>query len=352
MLRRGVCCTIRRVSESDVEVLIAVTFPEPLLERLRAVSPRLRVHHHPSRSFQELPEGLLSEVEVLYTSRRLPDPDVVPELRWIQFHTAGVDRQASHPLVNSESVIVTTMSGASAPQMAEFVLLSILALGRRLLLMLEDQRSRRWAQDRFDRFTPTDLRGSTVGIVGYGSIGRETARLCRAFGAEVLATKRDLMRIEDEGYHLDGLGDARADLVDRLYPPQALGSMVSLCDFLVVTVPLTSETRGMLHEGIFKKMKPGAYLIDVSRGGVVDHSALVEALQDKRIAGAALDVYPVEPLPETSLLWDMPNVILSPHVAGSSKYYFERAAGLFSANLHRFLTEQPLLNRYHPDRGY
>ncbi len=335
----------------EVHVLITVKFPEPLLERLEAVSPQLILHQHPSRGPEDLPADLLPEIEVLYTLRALPDPEQVPNLRWVQFHFAGIDHVIDHPLVSS-GVQVTTLSGAAVPQMAEFAMMAMLALGHRLPRMWEDRNAKRWAEDRFQRFSPLELRGATVGVVGYGSIGREVARLCQAFGAEVLATKRDLKHLEDTGYIPEGLGDPRADIPRRLYPPQALRSMVSLCDFVVVTVPLTAETRGMVDEDVLAAMKSTAFLVDISRGGVVDHGALVEALQEGRIAGAALDVYPVEPLPEGSPLWEMSNVILSPHVAGASPHYMERAAELFAANLRRYISGQPLLNHFDPKRGY
>ena len=128
--------------------------------------------------------------------------------------------------------------------------------------------------------------------------------------------------------------------------------MASECDFLVLTVPLTPETRGLVNAKVFESMKDTAYLIDVSRGGVVDQGALVEALREETIAGAALDVYPVEPLPESSPLWELPNVILSPHVAGTSGKYLDRAADLFAENLRRYVANEPLLNRYDSKRGY
>lgn len=340
------------MSEAKIPVLVTIDFSEELLERIRAVSPRLELHVHPTRSPDEVPGKALSDAEILYTARMLPDVEDVPELRWIQFHFAGIDHAADHPLLKDERVRVTTLSGAAAPQMAEFALMSMLALGRNLLLMIEDKQQRRWAEDRYTRFEAKLLRNSTVGIIGYGSIGREIGRICREFGAQVLAVKRDLMHLEKEMYRREGMGDPQGDLADRLYPPQAIGSMVALCDFVVVTVPLTGETRGMIDAGILGKMKPTAYLIDISRGGVVDHGSLIEALQDKRIAGAALDVYPVEPLPESSPLWTMSNVILSPHVAGNSPHYQEQAVDLFTQNLRRYLSEQPLLNLYVPERGY
>lgn len=340
------------MAESDIPVLITVPFPDPLVDRLSSVSPRLKLEVHPARDGDELPDDLLQETEVLYTARALPDPDRAPELRWVQFHFAGIDHVADHALVQSDRVQVTTLSGAAASQMTEFVFMGILALGRRLLRMLEDKSEKRWAEDRFERLSPLELRDSTLGIVGYGSVGREVARLARAFGAEVLAVKRDLMSLEQEEYMEEGLGDPKAELVNRIYPPQAVGSMAELCDFLVICVPLTNETRGMIGANVFKQMKESSYLIDISRGGVVDHGALIEALQEGHVAGAALDVYPVEPLPEGSPLWDMPNVILSPHVAGASPRYYERAADLFATNLRRYLSEQRLLNLYDPERGY
>jgi phosphoglycerate dehydrogenase-like enzyme len=338
-------------SVSDIPVLITVPFPEPLVERLRTISPRLQIQVHSGRKAQDLPADLLPDTEVLYTLSAIPEPEAVPSLRWIQFHLSGVDMVADQPIVRT-GVKITTMSGASAPQMAEFVLMGILALGHRLTRMQRDKVEKHWAEDRFERFRPVELRGSTVGIFGYGSVGREVARLCRAFGASILAVKRDLRRPADEGFSQTGLGDPGAELVERLYPPQALGSMAAGCDYLVVSVPLTPETRGAIDRTVFRSMKPGAFLIDISRGGVVDHAALVEALNEKRLGGALLDVYPVEPLPETSPLWEMSNVILSPHVAGASGLYYERAADLFAENLKRYLSDQPLLNLFDPQRGY
>lgn len=340
------------MAEADVNVLIALPFPSEMVERLRSVSPRLNIRVEPARDPDEIPEQALQEAEILYTARAIPDPEKAPELRWIQFHYAGIDHAVDHPLVRSGSVQVTTLSGAAVTQMAEFALMSMLAMGRRLLSMIEDKKQIEWADDRFERFSPIELRDSTVGIVGYGSIGREIARLCRAFGAEVLAVKRDLMHLEDGSYLEEGMGDPRAELVNRIYPPQAVASMAALCDFLVVTVPLTAETRGMIGKKVLAEMPDTAHLIDISRGGVVDHGALIEALQERAIAGAALDVYPVEPLPGGSPLWKMPNVILSPHVAGASPRYYEKATDLFATNLRRYLAEQPLLNIYDPDRGY
>jgi phosphoglycerate dehydrogenase-like enzyme len=338
-------------SMSDISVLITLPFPDERIKRLEAISPRLRFHVLPARTAAELPQDLLPDIEILYTLRALPEPESVPNLVWIQLHFAGVDHVVDHALLR-EDVKVTTLSGAAAPQMAEFAVMSMLALGHRLSTMLDDPPEKRWADDRFKRYRPTELRGSTVGIIGYGSIGREIARISHAMGARLLVSKHDLKNLEDRDYMKSGLGDPNGILPERIYPSQALPSLVSECDFIVITVPLTSKTRGLICEKVFDAMKPAAYLIDVSRGGIVDHGALVSALNEGKLAGAALDVYPVEPLPEGSPLWEMPNVILSPHVAGASVRYYARAVELFAENLERYLAGRPLLNVYNPSRGY
>ncbi|MGD8620775.1 MAG: D-2-hydroxyacid dehydrogenase [Anaerolineales bacterium] len=338
--------------EKPLHILFTVSFPAELMKRVRELSEDIKIHSHPTRDAEELPEDLLHRIEVLYTISALPDPDMVPNLRWIQSHYAGIDQIADHPLVASPEVVVTTMSGASAPQMAEFALMSMLALGHRIPEIMRSTPNERWDEGRYTRFEPLEMRGSTVGIIGYGSIGREVARQCHALGAEVLAIKHNLKQLADQGYILEGLGDPEADIPKRIYPPEAIKSMVSLCDFVVVTVPLTSETTGMFDDTVFKAMKAKSYLIDISRGSVVNHGALIEALNSGHLAGAALDVYPIEPLPESSPLWERNNVILSPHLAGASPHYMSRAIDLFAANLKRYLTDEPLLNVYTPEEEY
>jgi phosphoglycerate dehydrogenase-like enzyme len=342
---------MRFMTDDPIKILATVSIPDTDIERIQAVSPRIELHVHPTRDFDVVPEELLDSVEILYTMYTLPEPDQVPGLRWIQAHTTGIDQFHGHSLLDSD-VILTSMSGSSAPQMAEFALMCVLALGHRLPQIMGSTAEEQWAEGRYSRFEPHELFNSTVGILGYGSIGREVARLFHAFGATVLATKRDLKKITDEGYQLDGLGDPGADLPDRLYPPEATRSMVALCDYVVIALPLTSKTQGAVNADVIKAMKPGSFIVDVSRGSVLDHGALIEALNSGHLAGAALDVYPIEPLPESSPLWEMKNVILSPHLAGSTPQYFTRAIDLFALNLGHYLADRPLLNRYDPEQGY
>lgn len=330
--------------DEPIEVLITLPFTDELMKKITDVSPRIVLEKVVARSAEEVNDDVWRQVEVLYTNRVLPKPEQAPHLRWIQFHWAGLDHALEEPILQREGISITSMSGASAPQMAEHAVMMMLALGHHLPDALAHQKRSEWPSGRWELFNPLELRGSTVGIIGYGSIGRQIARVLQVFGATVLATKRDIRHPEDSGYTLEGLGDPGGDLVNRLYPPQALYSMLKECDYVVVTLPRTSATRGYLGPKELAAFKPGAYLVDISRGEIVDHNALVPLLRDKKIAGAALDVFPIEPLQADSPLWKLPNVIITPHIAGFSPHYDERAAELFVQNLHRYLEELPLYN--------
>ena len=174
----------------------------------------------------------------------------------------------------------------------------------------------------------------------------------RPFNVRVLAVKRDVMHPEDRGYTIEGHGDPGGDYFDRLYPIEALNSMLKECDYVVVTVPLTPSTTGLFGEDEFKAMKPGSYLVHIARGGIVDEKALLQALTEKHLAGAAVDVFSEEPLPPDNPLWKVPNLIITPHISGFSKKYKERAGIMFAENLKRYLRAEPLLNEYQPERHY
>lgn len=335
-----------------IHILITVEFEPSQLDEVRKLSPNVEVHSKPLAQGEELPQELLQQTEILYTFRSLPQPEQAPNLRWIQFHSAGIEEHLDAPILRQPNVQATTLSGANAPQVAEHALALMLALGHHIHEMLADQNLSKWPTQRGERYEPKELMGSTVGIVGYGSIGQRLARLLQSFGATVLASKRDLLQNDGQDYQADGHGDASGDLAHRMYPGKALGTMLKDSDYIVVTVPLTAETRGMLGAKQFAQAKPGALLIDVSRGGVIDHDALVGALQKRQLAGAALDVFPVEPLPADNPLWQMPNVIISPHVAGMSPHYRQRAFALFKENLRRYLANEELLNKISLERGY
>ncbi len=335
-----------------IEVLITMPFHESLLARLNEISPRLKITVQKASRPEDIPPDLWARIEILYTNRVIPAVEQVPRLRWIQFHWAGVDHIVNNPLLTNTGVVATTLSGAAASQMAEYIVMMLLSLGHRLHDMITFQKRNEWAHDRWERFSPLELRGSTIGIVGYGSIGRQTARLLQPFGATILASKRDAMHPEDYDYIPPGMGDPGGDLVHRIYPAEALRSMLKECDFIVVTLPKTPATHNLIKAEELAVCKPTAYLVDVSRGGIIDHGALYTALKDRKIAGAALDVYPEEPLPNESPLWKLPNVILTPHISGNTPNYDERATEMFAANLQRFIAGLPLYNRIDIGRGY
>jgi len=337
---------------SPVDVLITMPFNASLIKPLQEVSPLLRITVHPAQNINEVPDELWKRCEVLYTDRIIPDEELAPNLKWVQHHHAGIDSQVDLISEVRPNLTVTTLSGAETSQIAEYVLTMLLAFGRQLPTLAAQQRKAEWPRDRWERFRPRELRTSTVGIVGYGSIGRQVARLLREFGATVLATKNDAMHPEDNGYTPEGLGDPNGDLIHRLYPAQALKSMLKDCDFIVVAVPLSDNTHGMLNAEVLSACKSGAYLVDISRGGIVDHTALIKALNEHRLAGAALDVFPEEPLPKKSPLWEMQNIIITPHIAGISAFYDERAIALFAENLSRYIVDLPLYNIFDLKKGY
>jgi phosphoglycerate dehydrogenase-like enzyme len=210
----------------------------------------------------------------------------------------------------------------------------------------------KWPSQRWELFLPDELRSQTLGIIGYGSIGREIARLAKGFGMHILATKLDARHPEDNGYIMPGIGDPRGEIPDRIYPRQATRSMLAECDYIVNTLPLTEKTHHFFDETLFKEMKPNAFLVNIGRGRVINEPDLIKALKKGWIAAAGLDVFETEPLPEDSPLWTMDNVILTPHVSGFTPHYDERATDLFAENLRRYLAGEKLLNLVNREQGY
>jgi phosphoglycerate dehydrogenase-like enzyme len=341
-------------SSDPINVLVTVPFEDDLLEALRAVSDRIELLVYPAREVTDVPDDVWAIADVLYTMSVVPEPALAPNLRWIQAHSAGIDHLIQQPLIRSDDMVCTTLSGVHTTTMAEYTFMMMLAFGHRLPQILSHQAQADWPDEgRYATFLPLELRGSTVGIVGYGSIGREIARLANCFGMEVLATKRDVRHPADpDGYVLPDTGDPEGDYFHRLYPPEALLTMVRDCDFVVITVPLTETTRMTFGAEAFEAMRDTAFLINVGRGEVVDEKALLRALQEGQIAGAGFDVFAAEPLPADSPLWKQPNLIISPHIAGNTADYNAKAAALFVENLRRYVKGEKLLNCVNLEHGY
>lgn len=286
----------------------------------------------------------LKEAEVL-CSYWLPNTwrEQAPRLRWLQCSEAGIDTLRPTGILDEESgVVVTTAAGVNATAIGEYVFCSMLMFNRKWPEMVRLQQNKVWPRSpKWYGLEGRELIGQRLGIVGLGSIGRRVAQLGRAFGMRVLATRSASLP--------DGERDPD---VDRLYPASGLHEMLSQSDYVVLAVPLTPQTEYLIGEAELQAMQPHTYLVNVARGRVIDEKMLIRALQEGWIAGAGLDVVEEEPLPVESPLYTLPNVILTPHMAGVSTHYNERLAEIFADNLQRYQQGRPLRNLYQPERKY
>lgn len=255
-----------------------------------------------------------------------------PKVRWFHGSQAGIDAYRDCGFVGSDVVITLGRGWASRP-IAEWVIGAILLLAKLYPKWVNSEARRQWSGGRIE-----EILGQTVGIFGLGGIGTETARLAHALGMRVIAAKRT--------------PSAPPPYIEALYGPDGLSILLQESDYLVLAAPATPETDNLIGAAELAKMKPTARLINVGRGTILDEDALAAALRDGRLAGAALDVYRVEPLPPDSPLRSAPNILLSPHRSFLSHRLDERVVEPFIANLQRYLAGEPLANRYDPERGY
>jgi phosphoglycerate dehydrogenase-like enzyme len=322
------------------------------LERIRAAAPGARLV---TVSVEGLADGPLDDVEVMLRGWLSSDAfdrllARAPHLAWVHSATSGVER-ALTPASRERGLVVTNARGVFSRPIAEYVLMMILAVSRRLPQLLELQRERTWQP-----LEGAELRDVTVGIVGLGSIGRAVGALATAFGCRVVAIRR---RPASEG---DGARAGEAQdgedrsfgevMLDRVGGPETLPELLGESDFIVLAAPLTAETEEMINAETLAMVKPGAWLINVARGRLIDERALLRALRDGPLGGAVLDTFRDEPLPPMSSFYDLPNVIVTPHTAWSSGRVLDRSVELFCDNLRRFAKGEPLLNVVDPAAGY
>lgn len=343
-------------SEDPVRVLIGSPLEPHLVERIRAVDPKLEVvyrpdllgaprfyadHNPPMQRTREQEEEwarLMAGAEVMFDAFRPSSsnlPRRAPKLRWIQYSSSGVGQMVRDMGLEESSVLVTNVAGIHARPLAEFVLLAMLYFAKQMPRVLANQRRHHW-----ERFVGNSLRDKSLGILGLGNVGREVARLAKAFDMRVAGTRRS------EGGTPEDYG------VDVLYPGDDPRQLLTASDYLVLSVPLTPDTEGMIGTEELALMKQGAVLINISRGPVVDEQALVQALQSGHLGGAALDVVAVEPLPSDSPLWDMPNVLITPHSMSTVFGENDLAVDIFVDNLRRYLAGRPLHHLFDRARGY
>ena len=295
------------------------------------------------------PQASIITTDLKHAAEQLPDCEILvawgfnniqpiygmaKNLRWIHALTAGVEFLL-FPETQNSPVLISNSKGIHGIPMAEHVLGMMLSFTRRLPLLQQQQQKHLWQRPPIDDLQ--EINGKTMAVVGLGAIGREIARKAKAMDMRVVAAKREM---------------TQEPFVDRLYRPEQLLEMLAEADFVVVALPLTDATNGLFGREQFAAMKPSAYFINVSRGAVVKEEPLLECLKAGRIAGAGLDVFVEEPLPAANPFWDLPNVIITPHLAAISPVYLDRAIKLFADNLSRYIADKPLLTPIDKARGY
>ena len=288
----------------------------------------------------DTPEAVAREIvdaDVVYGWPNLEQFQAAKQLKWIQIPSAGVEMVCSVPEMVESDVIVTNSRGAHARVIAEHTFAMLLAFTRGLHRFEQDKAARRWSRE---QAIPDvlEIAGWTIGIVGYGQIGQQVARRALGFEMDVLAVDVNAMPNAPHGVEVWGL--------DRL--PE----LFEQSDAVVIAIPFTPETRHLINADLLNRMKPTAYFLVESRGGIVDEAALLDVLKKGKIAGAGLDVYEQEPLSANSELWDVPNLIMTPHLAGASVQKDRRCVEILRENVGRFQRGEPLVNLVDKRKGY
>jgi phosphoglycerate dehydrogenase-like enzyme len=325
----------------DIPVL-----PEPLA-RLRALpGVTVTLCEPPAEVVRPLPAELLREVDVLACSL-LPENDAeLRRLKLVQLASAGYEQIIGKGLP-ARGVRACNALGVFDVPIGEWIAAMLVNLARDVRGMIRHQEHGIWDRDtRFQR----ELRGSTVGFWGYGGIGREGARLAKALGMSVHVLARDGVRPRLLNYWVPGTGDPEGTLPDRVFGPAEENLFLGSLDFLVLAMPLTTATRGIVGEAQLRALRPGAWLLNPARGPLVQEAALLRALREGWLAGAALDTHYHYPMPADHPLWRFPNVIMTPHISGSSgtQTYPTRLWDILLQNVQRHLDGQPLLNELRP----
>jgi phosphoglycerate dehydrogenase-like enzyme len=323
-----------------VNLLIATPLEEEFIDRIRAVDPRLNVIHRPdllgtpgyiadhhppaNRTPEQEAEfrSLLGQAEIIFDFDTDTAPHyatLAPNLRWIQTTSAGVGQAVKRFGLDQTDVMVTTSSGVHAGPLAEFVMMAVLMFTKNAAYLLAEKQ-----KHSFNRFCADELAGKTLAVVGPGRVGSNVARLAKAFGMYTTALPRRDRTPEEIG-------------VDKVYRRGDLHTMLAEADVIVLIMPHTPETENMIDAAAIAQLKPAAILVNIARGQVIDEDALIAALREGRIAGAALDVFRHEPLPPDSPLWDLPNVIINPHSASTAATENAKITDLFCENLRYYL---------------
>src|SRR5438105_1840882 len=292
----------------------------------------------------------LADFDALWGELPAGDLTRIPSLRWVARAGAGVEDLDLADLA-AHRITLTNASGLHASSMGEYCLGAMLFGSQHQAARVASQARHEWAPD---AGFAEPLRDRTLAVLGYGSIGREVARLASAFGMRVLAVKLRPEQRRDDGFVPPGLGDPEGRIPARIVGLAGLHGILAEADYVVISLPLTPATRGMLGRDALAACRPTAWIVNVGRGPMIDETALVQALRGGRLGGAYLDVFDEEPLPAGHPYWDTPNLFVSPHIAGVNSYerYWEMMGPLLEENTRRLIAGKPLLNAIDPTRAY
>jgi phosphoglycerate dehydrogenase-like enzyme len=343
------------MSNQPVHVLSLISLSEHQLQQIQAVSPRLIISQRkldPQTSTEQLAHIFSPDIDVLFTNETPFPLDLTPRLRWVQVYSAGVNQLIDTPIWHSD-IPITSANGVHAVQIGEYTLSMLLALSHHLPHAFRLQQEGRWIDPaNRTRMMTTELRGHTLGILGYGAIGREVARMASSFGMRIIATRRPDRPAQFDGWTPEGTGDPDGSIPERYYDISELHEMLPHCDMLVLALPLSKDTHHIIGQAELERLPSHALLVNIGRGPLIDHNALVDALRAGTIAGIGTDVTEPEPLNPESPLWGMENVIITPHISGLSAFYNDRVVDLFCTNMRRYLNDEPLLNLVQRSLGY
>jgi phosphoglycerate dehydrogenase-like enzyme len=325
-----------RVLISIQQPVLQWQIPAAGVDTLRRRFPDIEFIH---ATTDDMRADALKTCDVAYTwILKSPELARAPNVKWVHTSAVAVETLCLNELF-ARGIVVSNTRGVQAVPIAEHVMAVVLALAKQLPFALANQREARWAQNEFtDARLPWLMKGKTLGVIGVGTIGSEIAARANAFGMRVIAMRRRI------GAAVDG--------IERIFGPENLYQFLSQCNVLVIAAPLTPQTLALLGAAQFAQLPKGAIVVNVGRARIIDTDALVDALKSGHLGGAALDVFPQEPLPAEHALWQTPNVILTPHTSGFRQGHWEEVIELFAENIERFQRGEPLKHRIDPDLGY
>jgi phosphoglycerate dehydrogenase-like enzyme len=318
----------------DPRILVFYDKPEEFLPRLSARFQNAQFFS--CTRYNDLPHALQAfKPQIVLAAKFEPKPFPraaildCPSLQWLSVAFAGVDHVVPW---DDNKITVTNASGVAAEEMAQYTLAAIFGLFQRFPFFARRQFEKRWDYQLIRSATD-----ATIGLVGLGHTGEAIARLCRSVGLKVVACRSS---------------DKLSENVEKIYPQSELHAMLSSVDAAVICTALTPETRNLIDHKAIAAMKPGSYLINIARGPIVVEDALIDALKTDHLGGAVLDVTAIEPLPESSPLWDAPNLLITPHTSSEFAGWVGKAADMFAENLEKWIAGQPVSNRVYSNRGY